>query len=67
MRTCSIIRILLLGATVLAFAEGLAVGQTTNVNFLPTGPATWNLNGNWDPVDNGGVLPQGSVYQNGGI
>jgi hypothetical protein len=43
-------------------AAGDAAGQT-NVDFLPTGPADWNLDANWDPADNGGFVPAASVNE----
>jgi hypothetical protein len=50
-------RILLLSVLVVGTGSNLARGQATDVNFLPTAPATWNLDGNWDPDDNGGFIP----------
>jgi hypothetical protein len=49
----------------LAVTGGLVFGQTTNVNFLPAGPATWNLDSNWDPAANGGFIPAASVNEAG--
>jgi hypothetical protein len=44
-------------------ATNVAVSQT-DVDFLPTGPADWNTNANWDPADNGGFVPEASVNEN---
>jgi hypothetical protein len=53
---------MLLTILCLAAAGSVAVGQT-NVDFLPTGPADWNTNANWDPADNGGFVPDASVNE----
>jgi hypothetical protein len=67
MRTWFTVRIISLAAVILVVTEGLVFGQTTNVNFLPTGPATWNLDANWDPAANGGFIPAASVNEIGVI
>ncbi|HJQ78320.1 MAG TPA: hypothetical protein VJ828_00115 [Lacipirellulaceae bacterium] len=44
-------------------ATNVAVSQT-DVDFVPTGPADWNTNANWDPADNGGFVPEASLNEN---
>ncbi len=56
MRTWSMLRVLPLATMMIVCAADLAKCQT-NVDFLPTGPETWNANSSWDPADNGGFVP----------